>query len=203
MRILKSTVIIAALLATSLSYANDQDLDETDFASTSASVFKIDDNNSYSDNLALREARKIGLGFEAGGVLGLYGFNIEINFEDENGAIAGVGGGDGYNSVHMAWKHVFLGDTIAPYTTAGYAHWYNTGGGNFRNSSVLDRVLTDAEKNTGKFSADFLTGSLGLQFVQLNGRYAGASLFAEITLLGDIERPTIVPTGAVGAGYYF
>lgn len=199
----QSLVIMAAFLATSLSYANDRGLDESDFSSTAASVFKIDENNSYADNLALRDARKIGLGLVAGGALGLYGLNIEINFEDINGAVVGVGGGAGYSTVNMAWKHVFLGDTVAPYTTLGYSHWYNSGGGNYKNSAVLERVLTDTEKTSGKFSADFVSGSLGLQYIQLTGSLAGTSLYAEIILLGEVERTMIVPTGAVGAGYYF
>ena len=203
MRYFPSLMIIASLLAASLSYANDQDLDESDFASTPASVFKIDENNNYADNLALREARKLGVGLVAGGALGFYGLNIEINFEDINGAVVGVGGGDGFSTVNMAWKHVFLGDTVAPYTTLGYSHWYNSGGGNYKNSAVLERVLTDTEKTSGKFSADFVSGSLGLQYIQLQGSFAGTSLYAEIVLLGEVGRSMLVPTGAVGAGYYF
>src|SRR5207253_5257868 len=111
MRYLQSLLMAAAFLALPLSYASTQDLDETDFASTAASVFKIDENNHYKDNLALREARKLGLGLALGGSLGFYGLNIEINFEDMDGAVAGIGGGDGYNSVNVLWKHTFLGDT--------------------------------------------------------------------------------------------
>src|SRR5207253_6432486 len=103
------------------------------FASTAASVFKIDENNHYKDNLALLEARKLGLGLALGVSLGFYGLNIEINFEDMDGAVAGIGGGDGYNSVDVLWKHTFLGDTVARYTTLGYSRWYNSSGtGNYQ-----------------------------------------------------------------------
>jgi hypothetical protein len=204
MRYLQNLFAIAAFLAVPLSYASTQDLDETDFSSTAASVFKVDENNNYADNLALREARKIGLGLGLGGSLGFYGFNIEINFEDADGAVAGVGGGEGYSSFNLLWKHTFLGDTVAPYTTLGYSRWYNaSGGGNFKNSAVLDRVLTDQEKADGKFATDFISGSLGLQYTTLRGELAGTSLFAEIVLLGDVHHGNIVPTGTVGAGYYF
>ncbi|MBS1968979.1 MAG: hypothetical protein JSU04_01660 [Bdellovibrionales bacterium] len=204
MRYLQSLFAIAAFLAMPLSYASTQDLDETDFSSTAASVFKVDENNNYADNLALREARKIGLGLGLGGSLGFYGFNIEINFEDADGAMAGVGGGDGYSSFNLLWKHTFLGDTVAPYTTLGYSRWYNaSGGGNYKNSAVLDRVLTDQEKADGKFATDFLSGSVGLQYTTLRGELAGTSLFAEFVLLGDVHHGNIVPTGTVGAGYYF
>lgn len=193
------------LVVASVSFAyDDQDLDETDFNSAAANVFKVDENNNYSDNLALREARKIGLGPSVGGSLGTYGFNIEINFEDINGAIAGVGGGDGFSSFHILWKHVFLGDTVAPYTNLGYSRWYNGGsGGNYKNSAVLGRVLSDEERASGQFATDFITGALGLQYTHLAGELAGTSLYAEIVLLGDVGSSVVVPTGAVGAAYYF
>lgn len=204
MRYLQSLIVAAAFLSLPLSYASTQDLDESDFSSTAASVFKVDENNNYSDNLALREARKIGLGLGVGGSLGLYGFSVEINFEDADGAMAGIGGGDGYSSFNVLWKHTFLGDTVAPYTTLGYSRWYDaSGGGNYQNSAVLDRVLTDEQKSSGQFSTDFLSGSLGLQYTTLKGQLAGTSLFAEIVLLGDVHRGMLVPTGTVGAGYYF
>lgn len=204
MRYLQSLLVAAAFLAMPLSYASTQDLDETDFSSTAASIFKVDENNSYADNLALREARKLGLGLGLGGSLGTYGFNIEINFEDADGAVAGMGGGEGYNSFNVLWKHTFLGDTVAPYTTLGYSRWYNSsGGGNYKNSAVLERVLTGSQKAEGKFATDFLSGSVGLQYTTLRGSLAGTSLFAEIVLLGDLHGAGIVPTGTVGTGYYF
>lgn len=204
MRYLKSLIIVTGFLATSMSNASTQDLDEADFNTTAASVLKIDENNNYRDNLALREIRKIGLGLGVGGGLGLYGFNIEINFEDADGAIAGVGGGDGYSSVNILWKHTYLGDTVAPYTTLGYSRWYNTGsGGDFGSSAVLDRVLTVDEKKSGQFATDFISGAVGLQYTHLQGILAGTSLFAEIVLLGDLHHGILVPTGTVGAGYYF
>jgi len=204
MRNFQCLLVTVAFLSMPFSYAATQDLDETDFASTAASVFKVDENNNYADNLALREARKIGLGLGVGGSLGVYGFNIEINFEDADGAVAGIGGGDGYSSFNVLWKHTFLGDTVAPYTTLGYSRWYNSSAsGNYKNSPVLSRVLTDQQKEEGKFATDFLSGSIGLQYTTLRGNLAGTSLFAEIVLLGDLDGADLVPTGSVGAGYYF
>ena len=206
MKYTKVLAIFAFLFAvSSLSYASNQTLDDdTDFASEAASVFKIDDNTNYPNNLALREARKMGLGVAVGGSLGTYGMNIEVNFEDENSGMAGFGGGDGYNSFHILWKHSFEGDTIAPYFTAGYSRWYNSArSGDYKKSSVLERVLTNNEKSTGPFTTDFLTGAVGLQFTQLTGNMAGTSLYAEIVLLGEVHSEVLVPTGAVGALYYF
>lgn len=204
---LKSLFAVATVFMTmpfSNVSASTQYLDDSDFTSTAASVFKVDENNNYQDNLALREARKIGLGLALGGTLGNYGINVEINFEDMDGAVAGLGGGDGYSSVNVLWKHTFLGDTVAPYTTLGYSRWYNSSGtGNYQNSTVLEQVLNEEQKSSGKFATDFISGALGLQFIQLSGSFAGTSLFAEIILLGEVHRAMIVPTGSVGAAYYF
>jgi hypothetical protein len=146
----------------------------------------------------------VGLGLSLGGSLGSYGLNIEINFEDMDGAVAGLGGGEGYNSVNILWKHTFLGDTVAPYTTLGYSRWYNSSGmGNYQKSTVLEQILTADQKSSGRFSTDFISGALGLQYIHLNGDLAGTSLFAEITLLGEVHRTMIVPTGSIGAAYYF
>jgi len=203
MRNFKIGLVLAFFLAGPLSYAMDQESGGTGDGGTAASIFKVSENNNYADNLALRGERKIGLAGLVGGAVGLLGLNIEINFEDINGALVSVGGGDGYRAVNIAWKHVFPGDTIAPYTTLGFAHWNDNGRVNYKNSGVLERVLNQEEKNSGKFTADFISGAVGLQYTHLNGSLAGASLFAEVVLLGDLESATLVPTGAVGAGYYF
>jgi hypothetical protein len=202
--LLKCLFTVAVFMALPASYASTQDLDESDFSSTASSIFKIDENNSYKDNLSLRDTRKVGLGLALGGSLGNYGFNLEINFEDMDGAVAGLGGGDGYGSVNVLWKHSFLGDTVAPYTSLGYSRWYNSSGtGNYQKSAILEQVLTEDQKSSGRFSTDFISGALGLQHIQLNGSMAGTSLFAEIVLLGEVHRGLLVPTGSVGVAYYF
>ncbi len=158
----------------------------------------------YPTNLKMRESRKVGAGISVGGALGAIGANLEFNFEDADGAIAGFGTGPGYNSVTLAWKHSFEGDYISPYTSVGYSRWYNSyGGGGYKDSSILDRVLTKAEKKSGQFGTDFLTGAIGLQYNQLSGEFAGISAYAELVGLIEVKRSEFLPTGTVGALYYF
>lgn len=193
------------ILFTSLLLVVMASVAHADISETAASVFKIDDKTNYSSNLKMREERRFGVGISAGGNLGLGGVNLDLNIEDADGAVAGFGGGPGYNSFELLWKHNFEGDYIAPYTTLGYSRWYNSSGDSqgLRDSSVLGRVLSEDDKRTGRFATNFITGSLGLQYAQLSGEAAGASFFAELTLLGEPERAVIVPTGAIGAMYYF
>ncbi len=170
-----------------------------------SSVFKIDENTNYKSTLDMRSTRKFGVGASVGGELGLFGVAFELNFEDENSALAGFGTGPGYNSFAVLWKHTFEGDYIAPYTTLGYSRWYNSSAdrNDIGRSGILNRALSDDDKASGHFATNFLTGTLGLQYNQLSGEAAGASLFVELVFLDEIERSILIPTGAVGVIYYF
>jgi hypothetical protein len=160
---------------------------------------------TYSSTLKMRENLRMGAGVSVGGQLGVWGLNAELNFEDENSAIAGVGAGPGYRSVQLAWKHSFEGDYLAPYYSAGYSHWYNsdTSNNQWKESSILNRVLTADEKRKGQFGTDFLNVSMGLQYNQLSGDFYGFSCYAEILGMYEIKRSQVIPSGAIGSTYYF
>lgn len=160
---------------------------------------------TYPTTLKMREERRIGAGVSVGGALGFTGVNVELNMEDADGVVAGFGMGPGYNSVQLAWKHAFEGDYLAPYTTLGYSRWYNSRGSTdaYRDSNILDRVLTDSEKKDGRFGTDFVNGSVGLQYNQLSGDFAGVSFFGELTAMIEVKRSMLLPSGSVGAIYYF
>lgn len=166
---------------------------------------RLTNTMTYSSTLKMRQELRMGAGFSVGGPLGVAGINGEFNFEDENSVIAGFGTGPGYNSIQLAWKHAFEGDYIAPYFTAGYSRWYNSRGhgDTWKQSSILSRVLTDDEKNSGRFGTDFLNLSLGLQYNQLSGTFYGFSCFAEIVGMYEAKRSQLIPSGTFGSIYYF
>lgn len=159
----------------------------------------------YETNLKMREDRRAGAGMMVGGASGLVGAMLELNFEDQDGVIAAFGTGPGYNTIQLGWKHSFEGYYLTPYTTASYSRWYNSRGRttDYSESSILDRVLTDAEKKDGQFGTDFVNGSLGLQYNQLSGDFAGFSVFGELTAMYEVKRTMLLPTGSIGALYYF
>lgn len=161
--------------------------------------------NTYESTLKMRTHRKVGTGVSVGGALGLMGFNVELNVEDADGAIAGFGQGQGYNSVQLAWKHAFEGDYLAPYFTAGYSRWYNSSGSTSaaQESDILDRVLTAEEKKSGRFGTDFVNSAFGLQYNQLSGDFRGLSIYGELMAMYEVKRSVLLPTGTVGAIYYF
>lgn len=163
------------------------------------------DSFSYTSNLKMREDRKVGAGMFLGGSSGAYGVNVEFNFEDADGVSTGFGTGPGYNTVQLAWKHSFEGDYLAPYTSVGYSRWYNSSGdvSNLTKSDILNRVLTASEKTSGRFGADFFNGSMGIQYNQLTGDFAGLSFYGELTAMWEVKRSMFLPNGSVGALYYF
>ncbi|UYL10643.1 hypothetical protein B9G69_008650 [Bdellovibrio sp. SKB1291214] len=212
-----AAVVALVMLATAASHAEISTSNlSAESSSISSKAISIEQDYSdsmrverlgmtYSSTLNMRESRKVGVGMSVGGALGLVGIAGEFNFEDENGVVAGFGTGPGYNSIQFAWKHAFEGDYIAPYYTAGYSRWYNSMGnsGSWKESSILDRVLTDDEKKSGRFGTDFLNASLGLQYNQLSGDFAGVSCFAEVVAMYEVKRSQLIPSGTVGALYYF
>lgn len=161
--------------------------------------------STYTSTLKMRETRKVGAGVAVGGALGTVGFNMEFNFEDADGVVAGFGTGSGYNSVQLSWKHAFEGDYLAPYFTAGYSRWYNSNGdaSSVRDSSILQRVLTGEELRTGRFGTDFLNAAVGLQYNQLSGELRGFSVYGELMAMYEAKRSILLPTGAIGTVYYF
>ncbi|WP_347355827.1 hypothetical protein [Bdellovibrio sp.] len=161
--------------------------------------------NTYSSTLNMRDKLKVGAGLSVGGALGTLGFNMELNIEDADGALAGFGTGHGYNSFQLAWKHAFEGDYLAPYMTAGYSRWYNSNGSTSAatESGILDRVLTAEEKRTGRFGTDFVNAAFGLQYNQLSGDFRGVSIYGELMSMYEVKRSVLLPTGAIGALYYF
>lgn len=191
-------ILVVALVAVS---AKAQE----SFSESAASVFKIDENTEYTSTLEMRSRRRFGIGTALGGNHGTVGLQLELNIEDADGVVAGFGAGSGFSSFQLLWKHAFEGDYIAPYTTLGYSRWYNSSGDPraARDSSILDRVLSESDKRTGRFATNFVTGSLGVQYNQLSGEAAGVSVFAEVILMGEVEQSVLVPNGSVGALYYF
>ncbi len=160
--------------------------------------------SEYETNLKLRQDRKVGAGLGVGGALGGVGGLFELNVEDENASLVGFGTGSGYQTLSLAWKKSFEGEYFTPYTTLGYAHWWDSGSKNQANrSSTLNNFLSKNEKAKNSFGLDLVTGSFGMQYNQLSGELAGSSFYLELGALLSLENTKLLPTGSVGALYYF
>lgn len=179
------------------------------FAAEESSNFSFDlkmhqnEPEEFQTNWKMRQERKVGIGFGIGGQFGDYGMQADLNFEDENGVVAGFGKASGYQSFNMMWKHVFEGQYITPYTVAGYTRWYNSSPGAYHGNAILDQVLPANEKQGSAFSADFITAGAGMQYYQLSGEFKGWSFYAEANLLVEARRSKLAPVASLGTLYYF
>lgn len=162
----------------------------------------------YESVFEMRSRRRVGVGVATSGQMGLLGALAELNFTPENSAVVGFGGGPKYNAFSAQWKHLFGGQVFSPYSSLGYARWYNASG---QNSSIsksnptplASKFLSENEKRTGEFSVNLFTPSLGLQYNRLVGPYTGTSIFAEIVMLIELESFKQAPLGSLGMLYYF
>ncbi|MFZ3230184.1 MAG: hypothetical protein WA160_08260 [Pseudobdellovibrio sp.] len=204
-------IFLVVVFAQSVSFAQnsnssfDTDLGENQSVFIKNQKFDRDGVELYSSNLDLKNHKQLGLGLMIGGAVGLVGINAEINVEPTEAAVAGIGFGSGYNSFNLGWKHNFIGNYLSPYTKVGYSKWFNTTGGSnsASNSDILERVLSEQEIKDNRFSADFLMGSFGLEYNQLEGELSGVNLFGELAMMAEINKGLLIPTGAVGIIYYY
>ena len=159
------------------------------------------------DSLGFRNMRKVGVGLAAGGAHGLVGIDLELNFSPETSLRAGFGIADNYQSFGLAIKRVVGGKWFAPYVAGGFTRWYTVVDGgpttHTTTSFLAERFLSETEKRTGQFAETLIYPALGIQYLQLNGNWAGSSLYAEILMLLDIDDFNSAATGALGFLYYF
>jgi hypothetical protein len=192
---MKWTILVSLIAA----FAFAQEGSYQDEVSTSR-----DSLSEYQSNYKLRQDRKVGAGIGVGGALGGFGGLVELNIEDINSALIGFGTGPGYQTMNISWKQSFEGEYFTPYTTAGYSHWWDSGSkSEARKSSLLKNFLSEDQRQKHSFGLDLLTGSLGMQYNQLAGDFAGSSFYLEIGGLLSLQNTKLMPTGSVGALYYF
>jgi hypothetical protein len=160
----------------------------------------------YNDNLDMKSMKKIGAGLATGGMAGLIGLNIEINFQPEDTLFFGLGSGKGFNTFNIGYKKNFEGYYMSPYTKVGINRWSsssNSAGGTASSSDILRQVLSDNEIRDNNFYVNFLAGGAGLEYNQLEGNLSGINLFGELLLLADISDFKLVPTGSIGITYFY
>lgn len=157
---------------------------------------------TYTDNLNMREQRKLGVGTQVGGTAGMLGLLLELNLQREDAATVALGFGDTYGTFTVAWKHNFEGKVFTPYTTLGWSRWYSSST-NSSSSHILESMLTRAEREDGRFGLDLIAAGGGMQYQELDGDFAGATLFGEIDMMVAPFRGRVMPTASVGATYFF
>jgi hypothetical protein len=161
-----------------------------------------------ADNgMDLRKLRRVGIGLQAAGTLGLGGAVLDLAFTPHWSVDAGFGGGSGFQAVKFEGKYVLAGDWLMPYMNFGFTRWSSTGNsGPITKTTpglLADRLLSQDERSAGQFEKNLLYPGIGLQFMQLSGDWAGSSLYTELTVLMDLGTFVAAPTGSLGFLYYF
>jgi hypothetical protein len=160
-----------------------------------------------TNGMDMRKMRRVAIGVQAAGNLGFGGALLELNFSPSWGFVAGIGGGEGFQTYEIGAKYVLGGEKFLPYLALDYAHWATinkTGYIERTNPSIVgDHLLTADERATGGFQKNLLIPGFGMQYVQLDGEWAGSSVFAELNILMDIGDFLVAPTGTIGFLYYF
>ncbi len=155
----------------------------------------------------LRNKKKMGAGINAAGNYGIIGVSLDMNFTPYLSSTLGFGMGDQYQTFVFHFKKYLMGRHFQPYIGFGYNRWYTTGDRkrNFNKTDpefLAKKFLNNKEKQ-GVFDEHFIFPSAGIQFLQLSGDWAGSSIYAELTLLVDIDDFVSAPTAGLGFVRYF
>lgn len=157
---------------------------------------------------ALRKKRRVGVGMQGAGALGLGGVLVELNLTERDGFLAGFGGGGpSFQAWNIQYKKVLTGEWLLPYMAGGLARWRNFDASpGIKDSTpgiLSERFMSQSDREKGVIDEWFLYPAVGLQYVQLDGEWAGFSVFIELDVLLDIQDFVAGPTGAMGLSYYF
>ncbi|MEZ4873732.1 MAG: hypothetical protein R2827_16120 [Bdellovibrionales bacterium] len=167
----------------------------------------VNQSKFAADGISLRQKRKVGVGMTAMGAYGVTGVNLELNFTPKISALTGFGIGDGYQTFNFQIKQNIGGTNFIPYVTAGYTRWYTTSNElrAFKETTpeFLAKKFLSSTERRGRFAEDIIYPSAGVQFVMLNGEWAGFAINAEFLFLVDVDDLVSAPAGALGFSYYF
>lgn len=161
-----------------------------------------------SDGDEFRQIRRVGVGSTIGGINGVFGINLDLNFTATTSFGLSYGVGNPFNAFSFYIRRYMGNQTFSPYFAAGYSRWYQTSDshGQITTSTpsfLAERLLSEEQRKTGKFQKNFLFPALGLQFTQYSGDWAGLALALEVDLLVDIENMVSASTGGINCTYYF
>lgn len=160
-----------------------------------------------ADAYSFRNLRRVGVGAQAMGPLGMGGINLEMNFHPQWSIITGFGGGPDYQAFTLQYKMVLSGRSFVPYGTFGFSRWYSIKDrGNIDDTvpAVLgENLMSKSDKEKGRINEFLVFPSFGIQYLNLGGDWAGFSINAEVNLLFDMLDFEIAPTIGLGSTYYF
>lgn len=167
--------------------------------------FDTDGTELYTSNYHLKKHKKFGIGLAMGGANGVLGLESQFNLDPGLALVLGMGTGPSYGTFNVQAKYSFESLYLSPYVKGGYSKWFNSGSAKSTatSSDILRQIYSDKDLKAGKFDANFVVASVGAEYNQLEGELAGVNFFGEMTLLTEMQKVKVAPSGAVGITYFY
>ncbi|MCC2679296.1 MAG: hypothetical protein K0R29_1872 [Pseudobdellovibrio sp.] len=198
--------VIIALVSFGLfcSAANSEELSYQSFFSKKQN-FDTDGTELYRSNYHLKQNKKFGIGLAMGGANGVLGIESQFNLDPGLALVLGMGTGPSYGTFNVQAKYSFEALYLSPYVKGGYSKWFNSGAvkSTATSSDILRQIYSDKDLKAGKFDANFVVASVGAEYNQLEGELAGVNFFGEMTLLAEMQKVKVAPSGAIGITYFY
>ena len=176
---------------------------------TKKSRFDYDQTDSARKVGNFWENRKMALNFSMGGVYGLAGGGLGIHFHPQWAFELGYGGGSHFHSFGFRVRgSVLQSSPFNPYYGFGFHRWQRTKTRPYSQNDLApgfigSEFLSEEEKRQGRVDEKLLNGTLGLQYIFIEGPWKGIGLSVEAVLLISAEDLQTSPTFALGASYFF
>ncbi|MCB0393173.1 MAG: hypothetical protein KDD25_01360 [Bdellovibrionales bacterium] len=156
----------------------------------------------------MRELRRMGVGAGVAGVYGITGVHLELNLNPKISPQIGFGLSTEFQTFHIQIKRIFGGESILPYLAVGYARWSNNGeqaGGIDKTNPgfVAEQFMSEEEKKKGIVDSHLIYPAAGVQYLVLNGPWAGVGVSAEVDVLVEVDSLEAAATGSIAGTYYF
>lgn len=160
-------------------------------------------DRDYISLFELKAHRRMGIGAEIMGRLGMVGVTFDFNFSDRHAATAGLGAGPQYYSYSLGYKRTLNDTSLSPYLGLSMTRMQLLG--ESRPKETIPGWANDyfANEPTDRVPQRLLIApQLGLQYTQFYGPSAGATMFMEVLFLYDYEARKTAPAAAFGMMYY-
>lgn len=177
--------------------------------STPKNRFDYDRTSEAQEVSSFWSKRKIGVGVAAAGAYGLMGGTVSIHFHPEWSVDLGFGGGSHFQSFGFRIKQTWMkSSALTPYWGVGFQRWQRStdrpfDGGAVSPGYVASQFMEDDDRRNSIINEQLVHGSLGLQYVFVNGDWAGYGVFIEAVYLLSVEDFDSAPTASLGFNYFF
>lgn len=159
----------------------------------------------YLNLYELKSHRRMGIGAEVLGRLGMVGITMDLNFHPKNSATAGIGAGPQYFSYSLGYRRTLDDRSLSPYLGLAATRLVQSSDRPIKETLpawIGDYFLKDTKSDGAGFQRTFLSPQLGVQYTQFYGSSAGATMYMEILFMWEASSRKVAPIAGLGMMYY-